>query len=67
MTIAIGSWGIPLAVTLAVWLAVILWPTERGHGYGAVGDAATGLLKLAIAVPVSLIAWRRTFERLRRS
>lgn len=58
MTITIGLWGIPLAVTLAAVAWAFLMPMPRPQG-GAFdfGGMLSGFARLAAVVFVTLVAW----------
>jgi hypothetical protein len=59
MTITVGWWVLPLAVTLGAFIA--WWRWEAGQpapsGYGAIGAGLASLIMGAGVVIVSLVAW----------
>lgn len=57
MTITIGTWAIPLAVTVAIWAWAVLQPSRQPTSSYDFGGAADALVRLVVALPVSLIAW----------
>lgn len=58
MTLIIGWWALPLAVTVAAWAYVILNPPKATGGhYGNIGAAMESLLQFGVASIVTLVAW----------
>lgn len=56
MTVTIGWWAIPAAITLAVIVCGLL-PRAAPRGYTSVGDSIVGALFLLLGIIISLIAW----------
>lgn len=58
MSITIGWWGIPLAITIIsfVWAELKVRNEPRGGGYDF-GRGITALMSGGAAVVVSLVAW----------
>lgn len=57
MTMTIGTWVVPLTVTI-IALCAASYSTPEGRGdYGNIGAGLVGVIYLAGAVIVSLIAW----------
>ena len=57
MTITVGTWVVPLIVTIFS-LTVAVYSTPQGRGdYGYIGAGLVGVIYLAGAVILSLIAW----------
>lgn len=56
MTITLGWWTLPLAVSLVPW-AWACWPRPRSYGYGAIGDGLAGALRGCAAIIITLAAW----------
>lgn len=59
MTIDLGAWAIPLAVTIAAfaWMA---WPRsypDQGGMFGGVGEAIALTYRLALFTIITLSAW----------
>ncbi|MBX9911220.1 MAG: hypothetical protein K2Z25_21260 [Beijerinckiaceae bacterium] len=59
MTLTIGTWGFPAAVTLMAfgWLAVSSALQPPPAGYASIGDGIVGMFYAAAALIVSLSAW----------
>jgi len=57
MTITIGTWIIPLVVTI-ISLGVASYSTPEGRGdYGSIGAGFVGVIYLAAALILSLVSW----------
>jgi hypothetical protein len=57
MTITVGIWILPLIVTIIAFL-VAYYSTPESHGdYGGIGAGFVGVIYLAGAAVVSLLAW----------
>ncbi len=57
MTITIGIWVLPLIVTIVAFL-VANYSIPESHGdYGGIGAGLVGVIYLAGAAVVSLLAW----------
>lgn len=57
MTITIGLWIIPAALTIALWVAVSLRPVENQGGDYSVGPALDSMLSLVMGVVGTLVIW----------
>lgn len=57
MTVTLGAWTIPLAITVAVWAWGLLWPNESSGGDYNFGQAVVALVRLAVCVTVTLAVW----------
>jgi len=57
MTITVGIWVVPLMVTI-ISLSMAVYSVPEGRGdYGNIGAGLVGVIYLAGAAIVSLIAW----------
>lgn len=59
ITVSLGWWLVPLAVTIIAFGAYITWEvrTVPSYGYGRIGDGIASAILMAAALIVSLIAW----------
>lgn len=57
MTITIGTWAIPLAVTLAVMAWAFLTPSKSPTSSYDFGGVIEAYVRLSAAVTASLITW----------
>lgn len=56
MTITLGWWALPAAITILSIGSAFL-PDSSPRGYGDLGSGIVGMFHLLIAVIVSLAAW----------
>ena len=58
MTVTLSIWLLPIAVTVAMWLVALFWPSTpssaRDYGFGAALDA---LARLVAVVVCTLLVW----------
>lgn len=56
MTLTVGWWAIPAAITAAV-VIFGLWPAPRPSGYTSLGDSIVGAVELMAGIILALAAW----------
>lgn len=56
LTITLGWWLIPAAVTVALILFA-MWPAPAPRGWASLGDSIHGAIMLLIGVIFTLISW----------
>jgi hypothetical protein len=57
MTITVGIWIVPLAVTIIAFCVASYSTPESSGDYGGIGAGLVGVIYLAGALIVSLVAW----------
>ncbi|MER8990414.1 hypothetical protein [Mesorhizobium sp. M0678] len=55
MNIYLSIWWIPIALTVAIWAAALMWPTEQSHGDYDFSAAFFALVRFAFASAGSLL------------
>ncbi|MER9211573.1 hypothetical protein NKI54_05820 [Mesorhizobium sp. M0663] len=61
MNIYLSIWWIPIALTVAIWAAALMWPTEQSHGDYDFSAAFFALVRFAFASAGSLLVWLAFF------
>ncbi|TIT08078.1 MAG: hypothetical protein E5V16_08145 [Mesorhizobium sp.] len=61
MNIYLPIWWIPIALTVAIWAAALMWPTEKSHGDYDFSASFFALVRFAFASAGSLLVWLAFF------
>lgn len=57
MDVTVPLWAIPTVLTVLLWIAVSLWPIEKGGGDYNFGPAFEGLFHGIVGIIGTLLIW----------
>lgn len=57
MTVTLSIWLLPIVLTVALWIVLIVWPIQQSSGDYGFGAAIEVLLRLAAGVVGTLALW----------
>lgn len=57
MTVTLSIWLLPIAATVAIWLAACFWPGDTNNGPYGFGRAFDFLMRAVVSIVATLLVW----------